>query len=81
MGNAHKGWTLVTVAFAVLLGAIGGTLVLNGAFLPVGWIALWAIPTATAAVAMTAGPTDNGPLLVGYLQLYRDHCGCPQRIA
>ena len=51
--SAHKGWTLVTVAFAVLLGAMGGTLVLNGAFLPVGWIALWAIPTATAAVAMT----------------------------
>ncbi|HCK91049.1 MAG TPA: hypothetical protein DHW54_07685, partial [Gemmatimonadetes bacterium] len=48
--SAHKGWTLVTVAFAVLLGAVGGTLVLNGAFLPVGWVALWAIPTATAAV-------------------------------
>ena len=64
--SAHKGWTLVTVAFAVLLGAIGGTLVLNGAFLPVGWIALWAIPTATAAVAMTAWSDGQRPI-VGWL--------------
>ena len=64
--SAHKGWTLVTVAFAVLLGAIGGTLVLNGAFLPVGWMALWAIPTATAAVAMTAWSDGQRPI-VGWL--------------
>ena len=64
--SAHKGWTLVTVAFAILLGAIGGTLVLNGAFLPVGWIALWGIPTATAAVAMTAWSDGQRPI-VGWL--------------
>ena len=61
--SAHKGWTLVTVAFAVLLGAMGGTLVLNGAFLPVGWIALWAIPTATAAVAITAWSDGQRPIV------------------
>jgi len=64
--SAHKGWTLVTVAFAILLGAMGGTLVLNGALLPVGWIALWAIPTATAAVAMTAWSDGQRPI-VGWL--------------
>ena len=64
--SAHKVWTLVTVASAVLLGAIGGTLVLNGAFLPVGWIALWAIPTATAAVATTAWSDGQRPI-VGWL--------------
>jgi len=64
--SAHKSWTLVTVALAVMLGAVGGTLVLNGAFLPVGWIALWAIPTATAAVAMTAWSDEHRPI-VGWL--------------
>ncbi len=64
--SAHKGWTLVTVAFAILLGAMGGTLVLNGALLPVGWIALWAIPTATAAVAMTAWSDGQRPI-VGWI--------------
>ena len=64
--SAHKGWTLVTVASAVLLGAMGGTLVLNGAFLPVGWIALWAIPTATAAVVTTAWSDGQRPI-IGWL--------------
>ncbi|HIF56434.1 MAG: ATP-binding protein [bacterium] len=64
--SAHKSWTLVTVASAVLLGGMGGTLVLNGAFLPVGWIALWAIPTATAAVATTAWSDGQRPI-VGWL--------------
>ncbi|GIS79488.1 MAG: hypothetical protein CM1200mP14_10540 [Gammaproteobacteria bacterium] len=59
---------------------MGGTLVLNGAFLPGGWIALWAIPTATAAVAMTAWPTATA--IVGWLlaNFDRDHCGCPQAL-
>ncbi len=59
--STHKVWTLISVASAVLLGSIGGALVLSGAHLPLSWIALWAIPTATAAVGMTAWPEWQRP--------------------
>ena len=60
--STHKVWTLISVASAVLLGSIGGALVLSGAHLPLSWIALWAIPTATAAVGMTAWSEWQRPL-------------------